>query len=354
MKEKILVVDDEPQILDLIEFILSGKGYQVIKAKDGEKALRSFSIHKPQLVLLDIKLPDRDGIGVLREMRRLNDEAVIIMISAHGTIQLAIESMKSGAYDFIEKPFETDQLQLKVRNALEKIRLEEEISVLKWELGEKYRLKNIIGSSDSMKEVFTLMKKVINNDITVLIRGESGTGKEMVARAIHFNGPRREEPFVAVNLGAIPENLMESELFGHEKGAFTGADYQRIGRFEQAKNGTIFLDEIADLTPSVQGKLLRVLQEKEVQRLGGKKDIPINARVIAATSKNLEQLLQEGHFREDLYFRINVFSINLPPLRERGEDIIELAEYFIRKKRKSTHHPRTESLRLGEDAKKAF
>ncbi len=339
MNKEILIVDDDKKINELIDFRLKQQGYSTYSVFQGADAIEYVKKCKPVLVMLDIRLPDISGVEVLKELQKTNPEAHVIMISAHADVKVAVDCMKFGAYDFIEKPLAFPELDTKVRHIFKQFRLTEEVSMLKKELGEKYKYKSIIGNSSAMEKVLHCINVAEKSEINVLIEGESGTGKELVARAIHFNGVRKEGSFIAFNCGAIPENLLESELFGHEKGAFTGAIQQKIGKFEQAQGGTIFLDEIADLSAPLQVKLLRVLQEREIERVGGTKPIPIDVRFITATNKDLKKLVSEGKFREDLYFRINVFPVRIPALRERKEDIPELIQYFIKKQNsKRKHH----------------
>lgn len=333
MNKTILIVDDDKKIAHLLEYRLKKQGHATQVVYGGQEALDSVKRDEPVLVLLDIRLPDISGVEVLKELRKTCPRLPVLLISAHADVKMAVECMKLGAYDFIEKPLAFPELDAKVKHVLDKFRLEEEVSYLKRELGEKYKFKSLVGKSPAMKKVFQCIETAAKSDVNVLIEGESGTGKELVARAIHFNGPRKEHPFVAVNCGAIPENLLESELFGHEKGAFTGAVARKVGKFEQAKNGSIFLDEIGDLSNALQVKLLRVLQEREIERVGGNELLPISARFIVATHQDLKELVNTQKFREDLYFRINVFPVSIPPLRERKEDIPELLRFFLSKQR---------------------
>ena len=327
----ILVVDNEARMCELLKAMLSTPDTSVEIALDGEEGLEKFRRGSFDVVITDLKMPKKSGLELLEIIKRESPETEVILMTAYATAQTAVDAMKKGAYDYLIKPFDMEELRLKVQRLLEKKRLEEENLNLRSQLKRRYRFDNIIGSSGKMQDVFQLVEKVARVDTTVLIRGESGTGKELIALAIHQNSPRAEHPFVAVNCAAIPENLLESELFGHEKGAFTGADRTKKGRFEIAGEGTIFLDEIGDLSPALQVKLLRVLQNRTFERLGGTKPIPVRARIIAATNRNLEEALKSGEFREDLYYRINVFPIFLPPLRERKEDIPELVDHFVRK-----------------------
>lgn len=327
----ILIVDDDKKICELIDFRLSRRGYTTASAVRGDQALEEIKKTHPTLVMLDVRLPDMNGVDLLKKIKEQFPNTNVIMISAHADIKLAVDCMKEGAYDFIEKPFSFPELDAKVKHVFDQYHLKEEVSMLRKELGEKYKMKTIIGKSEAMQKVFRSIDLAEKSDVSVMIDGESGTGKELVARAIHFNSAQKNGPFVAVNCGAIPENLLESELFGHEKGAFTGAIARKAGKFEQAEGGTIFLDEVSDLPGSLQVKLLRVLQEREIERVGGTESIPIHARFIAATNGDLKKLISDGKFREDLYFRIHVFPIRIPPLRERKDDIPELLKYFLKK-----------------------
>jgi DNA-binding NtrC family response regulator len=326
-------VDDDKNICKMIEITLrKEKSYNVISATNGEACLKVVRESPPDLILLDIQMPGIDGIETLKRLREDEPKIPVVMMSAHGTIEKAVQSMKLGAYDFITKPFASDRLLVTVNNALMTYSLKREVDELKLELKDKYQFENIIGQSGVMQEVFRAMEKVVNSNVTVLVQGESGTGKELIARAIHFHHKQRcNNPFVAVNCSALPESLLESELFGHEKGSFTGATGRRIGKFEQANGGTVFLDEIGLMTPATQAKVLRVLQEKEFERVGSNDLIKVDTRVISATNKDLEEAVKKGEFREDLYYRISVFPIKLPPLRDRKEDIPLLAAHFLTK-----------------------
>jgi DNA-binding NtrC family response regulator len=329
----ILVVDDDKNICKMIEINLrKEKIYDVKSVTSGEACLKFIREEIPDLVLLDIQMPGIDGIETLKRIRDEDPRIPVVMMSAHGTIEKAVESMKLGAYDFITKPFASDRLRVTVHNSLMNSLLRNEVESLRSELKEKYEFKNLIGQSGVMREVFRAVDKVVDSNVTVLIQGESGTGKELIARAIHYHSKTRSsKPFVAVNCSALPESLLESELFGHEKGAFTGAIGRRMGKFEVANGGTIFLDEIGLMSPSVQAKMLRFLQEREFERVGGNDLIKVDVRVISATNKDLEEAVKKGEFREDLYYRIAVFPIKLPPLRERKEDIPLLVAHFIDK-----------------------
>ncbi len=331
LKRNILVIDDEPKMCKILRFALEPDGYNVITAESAEDGLAKFSQGDFDLVVTDLKMPGKDGLYVLGTVKKQKPDTEVILMTAYATAQNAVDAMKKGAYDYIIKPFEMDELKFKVKHIMENRKLAAENKQLKRELKDKYSLDNMVGMSGVMQTVYKMVEKVAPTDATVLIRGESGTGKELVAQAIHHLSPRASRPFVAVNCGALPENLLESELFGHEKGAFTGADKLKPGRFELAGSGTIFLDEIGELTPTTQVKLLRVLQARQIERLGGTKSIEVKARTIAATNSHLEEMLQDKEFREDLYYRINVFPITLPPLRERKEDIPNLVGHFLKK-----------------------
>ena len=327
----ILVVDSERSMREFLSIMLEREGYKVITADNGKDAIELIKGHDFDLIIAEIKMPKITGIDILRESMTLHPKTPVIMITAFASTEVAVEAMKLGAYDYITKPFNVDETKIIIKNAIEKKRqLDENIS-LKEELKGRYQFSNIVGKSDKIQKVFELIMKVANSKSSVLITGESGTGKELVARAIHYNGDRKDKPFVSISCGAIPETLLESELFGHQKGAFTVDDSDKKGLFEIADGGTFFLDEVSEAPLSIQAKLLRVLQEKEFKRVGGVKDIKVDVRVIAATNKNLRELIAEGKFREDLYYRLNVIPIELPPLRERKEDIQLLANHFIGK-----------------------
>lgn len=327
----ILVIDDEENMRRMLQVMLSKNGYTVDVASDGAAALDMAIRGGYDFILCDIRMPTMDGPSFLREALNAGVDSTIIMMSAYGSLDSAIDCMKLGAYDFISKPFKNDEILLVLKKAEERERLRVENRQLKEEIGREYSFSSMISRNPGMKEVFSLISKVCDHKTTVLILGESGTGKELVARAIHFNGLRRKAPFVAVNCGAIPENLLESELFGHVRGAFTDALADKAGLFEQADGGTLFLDEIGEMPLALQVKLLRVLQESEIRRVGASTSRKIDVRVISATARDLEQLVAAGLFREDLFFRINVFSISLPPLRDRIEDIPLLVGHFLEK-----------------------
>ena len=327
----ILVVDSERSMREFLSIMLERDGYSVVTKDNGSDAIEFIKGHDLDLIIADIGMPKITGIDILRESVALHPKTPVIMITAFASTEVAIEAMKLGAYDYITKPFNVDETKIIIKNAIEKKRqLDENIS-LKEELKGRYQFSNIVGKSDKIQKVFELIMKVANSKSSVLITGESGTGKELVARAIHYNGDRKDKPFVSISCGAIPETLLESELFGHQKGAFTVDDSDKKGLFEIADGGTFFLDEVSEAPLSIQAKLLRVLQEKEFKRVGGVKDIKVDVRVIAATNKNLRELIAEGKFREDLYYRLNVIPVELPPLRERKEDIQLLANHFIGK-----------------------
>jgi len=330
-KGKILVVDDERSMREFLGIMLAKEGYGVTQCPDGETALRQVEEDIFDLVIMDIRMPKMDGIAVLERIKEITPETIVIMITAFASTDTAVRAMKKGAYDYITKPFKIDEIKLIIRNALEKKALEKENILLKRLVETKFSFDNIIGQSPKMLAIYELMEKVAPTKTNILITGESGTGKELVAKAIHFNSPRREKVFVTLNCGAIPENLLESELFGHMKGAFTGAMYNKRGLFEVADGGSIFLDEIGELPLSMQVKLLRILQDKEFTRVGGTEPIKVDVRIISASNKDLEEAVREKKFREDLYYRLNVIQIKLPLLRERKEDIALLTENFIKK-----------------------
>ena len=327
--KKILVADDDRTNGRLLAEVLAGEGFQTATAWDGEQALGMLEKELFDIVLTDLKMPKVNGIEVLEYLTRTNPTAIGIVITGYGTIKSAIEAMRAGAYDYITKPIHLDEVRLTIKRALEHHSLIKENITLKQQLKGKYKFENIIGDSEAMQEVFSLVEKVADSDITVLIYGESGTGKELIARAIHYNGPRSDGPWIPVNCGAIPEGLLESELFGYEKGAFTGATKTRLGRFELAHRGTIFLDEVSDMSPALQVKLLRVLQDQSFDRVGGVKTIKVDVRIVAATNRELEEEVAKGRFREDLFYRLNVIPVFLPLLRERKSDIPLLIRHFL-------------------------
>ena len=329
--QKILIVDDDPEILEVITDILREGGYAVDTAPDGVKAIRYIDAESYDLVITDLNLPEVDGMMVLKHVVDQSPDTMCIILTGYGTIKSAVEAIKTGAFDYITKPIKSGEILMVVEKALRYKHLERENILLRQQLRKKYRFDNFVGDSKPIQKVFELIEKVADTDSTVLITGESGTGKELIAKAIHYNSYRRDNPMVVINCGAIPEELLESELFGHEKGAFTGAHKSRIGRFELANEGTIFLDEIGDMSPNLQVKLLRVLQEQKFERVGSTRTIKIDIRIIAATNKNLISAVNKGTFREDLYYRLNVIPMKVPPLRHRKSDIPLLVDFFLKK-----------------------
>jgi len=331
MKFKILIIDDEQNIRDIFSLLLEEQGYEVETAENGTSGLEKIKFFKPDLLLLDMNLPDINGIEVLAQVKVLHPETDVIIITAFGTIKNAVEATRQGAYDYLEKPIDNDELLLLISRVLKVKKLQQEVDELKSKLSSQYRITSMVGRSAKMNSIFQMMDKIARVDGTVLITGESGTGKELAARAVHFNSPRKDGPFVVVNCGAIPRELIESEFFGHTRGAFTDAKTEKTGKFELADKGTIFLDEVGDLSPEAQVKLLRTLGEKEITRVGGTKTIAVDVRVIAATNKDLLAEVKSGRIRDDLYWRLAVLSLHLPPLRERKDDIPLLCEHFIQK-----------------------
>jgi two-component system response regulator AtoC len=331
LRFKILVIDDEKSIREIFSVLLNERGYQVEAAETGTEGIAGAQRFQPDVVLLDMNLPDMPGLQALAAIKRSLPQTDIVIITAFGTIKNAVEATKLGANAYLEKPVDNDELLLIISRLVEVKRLLREVEDLKSELSSRYRFSNIIGTSRQMNSVFQMMGKIARVDGTVLVTGESGTGKELIARAIHFESPRKDGPFVVVNCGAIPKDLIESEFFGHTKGAFTDAKSEKIGKFELAGSGTIFLDEVGELSSEAQVKLLRALGEREIVKVGGVETIPIDVRVIAATNKNLEEAVRNGGFREDLYWRLAVLSLHLPPLRERPEDLPLLCDHFVRK-----------------------
>ncbi len=329
--ETILIVDDEKNYLTILSALLEDEGFEVLTAPGGSKALEVHKSSDLDLILTDMKMPKMDGIELLENIKENDPDLPVIMMTAHGTVDKAVEAMQKGAYTYVLKPFDNERLIIYVKKAISMYQVVKENRRLRDAVESQYRFGNLIGKSKKMRDIFDTIQKVAPSGATVLIEGESGTGKELVARSIHFNSPRREKPFVAVNCSALAENLLESELFGHEKGAFTGAVATKKGRFELADGGTLFLDEIGELSPNLQVKLLRVLQEKVFERVGGVRTISVDIRILAATNKDLQQEMQDGRFREDLYYRLNVVHIVLPPLKERREDIRLLVNHFIKK-----------------------
>src|SRR3989449_5363508 len=330
-KARVLVVDDEKSMRDLLSITLEKEGYDVVTAAGGEAAIEALRRDATDAVITDLRMPKVDGLQVLRAAKEIAPDTTVIMITAVASTESAVEAMKLGAYDYITKPFKLDEVNLIVRNALERKRLRDENLYLRKQLETQHRFENIIGKSGRILEVFDTIRKISDSPSTAMITGESGTGKELVARAIHFNSLRRDKPFVSVNCGAIPEGLMESELFGHVKGSFTGAVANKIGLFAAAEGGTLFLDEITEIPPLLQVKLVRAIQMREIRRVGDTKDIKTDVRLIAASNRDLETAVREGVMREDLFYRLNVLPIDLPPLRERREDIPLLVAHFIQK-----------------------
>jgi len=329
-KHKILVVDDEHLIRWSLEQNLKKQGYEVLSAGSGEDALKILREENPHLMLLDIQLPGINGIEVLERAKEIDEEVIVIMVTALGVLETAVKAMRLGAHDYINKPFNLDELAIVIKKALETGELKREVAHLRSEQTRRYGISNLIGEGRHMKNVLAMVEKVARSDAsTVLIQGESGTGKELVAKAIHYESARADKPFMAINCAAVPETLLESELMGHEKGSFTDAKAQKRGLFEIADGGTIFLDEIGDMEPGMQAKLLRVLEERSFRRIGGTKDIQVDVRIISATNKDLLKAIEEKTFRNDLYYRLQVIPIYLPPLRERREDILVLVQHYI-------------------------
>lgn len=335
-KGRVLIIDDDEIIRKSCEKVLSPEGYIVVSAQGGREGLKLLSNKPFDLVLTDLRMSDMNGIDVLKKVKEMGPDIEVIIITGYGTIKSAIEAIRYGAYDYVEKPFSPEELLNVVRRSLERRNLILENTRLRQEVQSLYRVENIVGNSKAIQRVFNLIATVAPTESTVLITGESGTGKELVARAIHYNSPRREEPFIVVDCGTIPDNLMEAELFGYTKGAFTGATETQKGLIETAKKGSIFFDEIGNLSLNLQAKLLRLIQEREFRMVGGRELIKVDIRIIAATNKDLLSLVKEGTFREDLFYRLNVFPIYMPPLRERKEDIPALSDHFIKKYNKES------------------
>ncbi len=331
MKPRILVVDDEESIREFLEIMLKKEGYEVTTAEDGQKGLDLTKKKSFDLIISDLQMPNLTGMEFLKKVKENDPSMLFMMITAFGTTETAVEAMKVGAYDYITKPFKIDEVRINIANALKSKNLEVEVRQLKRVLNQEYSFQNLVGNSEIMHKVFDMIKRVSQAPTNILVTGESGTGKEMVAKAIHFNGPLKDNPFVPVNCGAIPESLMESEMFGHKKGSFTGAVSDKTGLFEAANGGTLFLDEIGELPMSIQVKLLRAIQERKIRRVGGIEDTDIEVRIIAATNRDLQKMVHEGTFRQDLYYRLNVINIKSPALRERGDDIDILAKHFLEK-----------------------
>ncbi len=331
MKPRILVVDDEESIREFLEIMLKKEGYEVTCVEDGQKAKDILVKKTFDLIISDLQMPNVTGIELLQHVKSQYPELLFMMITAFGTTETAVEAMKMGAYDYITKPFKLDEVRINIANALRSQHLEFENKTLKKELNREYSFQSIVGNSSAMHHIYDLVKRVSSTPTNILVTGESGTGKEMVAKAIHYNGPLKDRPFITINCGAIPESLMESEMFGHKKGSFTGAVADKAGLFEVADGGTLFLDEVGELPVTIQVKLLRAIQERVIRRVGSTEDTHVNVRLIAATNRNLEEMVEDGTFRQDLFYRLNVIQIKTPPLRERKEDIQLLAEHFLKK-----------------------
>ena len=333
----ILIVDDERNYLLVLEALLSEEGYQVITAEGARRGLDLIEENDLDVVITDMKMPGMDGMDFMQRIQLRQPDLPVIMMTAFGSVEKAVEAMRKGAFDYILKPFKNEELKLTIGKAISHYRLIRQNRHLARELQGKYHFGNIIGKSAQMQRIFELIEKVAPTKATVLITGDSGTGKELIARAIHYNSPRKDQPFISVNCGALPETLLESELFGHEKGAFSGAVSQRKGRFELAHEGTLFLDEISEMSPPLQVKLLRILQEMEFERVGGSHTLKVDVRVVAASNRNLKEEASNGRFRSDLYYRLNVVHVYLPPLRERTDDLLLLVNHFVAKYAKDNH-----------------
>ena len=339
MSIKILVADDEPSHRQMIEAVLAAEGYEVTQAEDGQAAISAVEEKFYDLVIMDVRMPNVDGIQALQKIKRISPDIPVIIMTAYASVGSAVDALKSSAYDYLIKPLDIDELKILVAKALRFHQLEQENLYLKERLKNRFDFSNIIGRSPAMKKLFETMALVAPSEATVLIVGESGTGKELIANAIHQNSPRKDQSFIKVNCAALPETLLESELFGHEKGAFTGAIARKQGRFQLAHNSSIFLDEVAEMAPTTQAKILRVLQEREFEPVGSTQTIKVDTRVIVATNKNLEKEIQEGRFREDLYYRLNVVTVEVPPLRQRREDIPLLADFFRKQYAEKNRRP---------------
>lgn len=343
----ILVIEDDPIVREVLQETLSQDGYAVSVAVNGQEGLQAAKSMPFQIVMTDLQLPDIDGISIIDRLARLDAKIIPIIVTGFGTIETAVRAMKSGAFDFITKPFDPETVLVVIRKAVEMYRLRQENHLLRKAVRDQYRIEQLVGVSEPIRQVMDFVQKVADSDSTVMIQGESGTGKELVARMLHFNSSRKDRPLVPVNCGAIPENLLESELFGHEKGAFTGAIHTRMGRFEMANGGTIFLDEIGEMSLPLQVKLLRVLQERAFERVGGNRTIQVDVRIVAATNQDLELLVEEKRFRQDLFYRLNVIPIVIPPLRERRSDIPLLIDHFLTRFNQTKH---TQILGIDQDA----
>ncbi len=330
-KQRILVADDEQSIREFLDIMLKKEGYEVTLAEDGQQALDLLGKKTFDLVISDLQMPHKTGMEVLEYVNQMCPQTLFMLITAFGSTETAVEAMKLGAYDYITKPFKIDEVRLNIAHALESVKLQKENRTLKRELKQNYNFSNIVGNSDKMHSIFDMIKRVSLAPTNVLITGESGTGKEVIAKAIHYNGPIKDQPFITVNCGAIPENLMESEMFGHKKGSFTGAVGDKQGLFEAANGGTLFLDELGELPLNIQVKLLRAIQERIIRPVGSTEDVKIEVRIIAATNRNLQEMVKESTFRQDLYYRLNVINIHAPTLRDRKDDIPLLAQHFLNK-----------------------
>jgi two-component system NtrC family response regulator len=340
--ETVLIIDDEKNYLVVLEALLGPEGYEILTASSAEDAIYMIQGSDLDLIITDMKMPGMSGMQLLEASKEIKPDLPVIMMTAYGTIEMAVEAMKKRAYDYITKPFQNEELKLTVKKALENYRLIKENRRLSQALSDRYRYGNIIGKSKPMQGIYEMISKVSQSKASVLITGPSGTGKELIAKAIHYDSPRKDRPFISVNCGALTETLLESELFGHEKGAFTGALSMKKGRFELADGGTLFLDEVTDMPPPLQVKLLRVLQEMEFERVGGTKTIKVDVRVLSASNRNIKEVVAEGNFREDLFYRLNVINIEVPSLRERPEDIKLLVDHFIEKYRQDEGKERIE------------
>lgn len=346
VKKRVLLIDDDPRVRASLKMVLEPI-YDILQAGDGQEGLDVFRKDEPDLILLDVILPGTDGLAVLQTLRMESKMTPVIMLTGTKSVKTAVDAMKFGAADYLSKPFDVDELRIIIDRVLNSSELEREVKQLRAQVVQRYAFHNLIGKSQGMQEIYSKIEQVADSRTTVLITGESGTGKELVAKALHYNSSRRERPFIALNCAALPETLIESELFGHEKGSFTDATARRVGQFELANTGTLFLDEIGDLSPVTQAKLLRVIQEREFTRIGGVQSIKVDVRIVAATNKNLDDLVRKSQFREDLYYRINVIALFLPPLRERGEDVPLLAKHFLEKRLEEERRPRID---FGKDA----
>ncbi len=349
-KKRVLLIDDEARVRTSLKMVLE-PFYDISQAADAQEGLDVFRKEGPDIVLLDIILPGTDGLSVLQTLRLESKITPVIMLTGTKSVKTAVDAMKLGAVDYLSKPFDVEELRIVVDRALNSLELEREVKQLRAQVVQRYSFHNLIGKSQGMQEIYAKIEQVSDSRTTILITGDSGTGKELVAKALHYNSSRRERPFIPLNCAALPETLIESELFGHEKGSFTDATARRVGQFELAHSGTLFLDEIGDLSHMTQSKLLRVLQEREFTRIGGVQPIKVDVRIVAATNKNLDELVRKGQFREDLYYRINVIALYLPPLRERGEDIPLLAKHFLAKR---VEEEKRQPLEFGRDALELF